>query len=409
MNGPPTGQRQDAHVDHGVGRPDRHVDEVEDGVLRFVPPGQRVGAGTNVGDAELAVGVALAGPDDGVADSCIAEAGQRDPGSVDRLVDHGALKSAPDLAGQTAHTARGGHIDLDEVDNALDGGGSVQGPVRDRLLKLAARIGPHRGIRRRNVAEDDGRERFAGDDELGVQAGGAFHDPRVPVVVAFERGGLDPAGTIRRRDRQRVAVRADVGDPDLAFDDGAGRCGRGGGRTADQHGALEGVVRTCLAGADDERRDAAARHHAGWHVGRRAAPGRVVRLHHADVLAVAHDIAGAQAAAGFAQRAAIDVGRHFTERVGDVPLEAGEAMLGRQVGSAVDRRDVLEDGGLNGRVGQRRGLQIDRHQAVGNGDSIHEDGRARHREVLAVEFVAFGQHRDQVAAVRHSIPVAMSD
>ena len=53
---------------------------------------------------------------------------------------------------------------------------------------------------------------LAGDDELGVEAGRALHHPGVPVVVAFERRRLDPAGPGRRDEGQRVAVRSEVRD-----------------------------------------------------------------------------------------------------------------------------------------------------------------------------------------------------
>ncbi len=65
-----------------------------------------------------------------------------------------------------------------------------------------------------------------------------------------------------------------------------------------------------------------------------------------------------------------------------MPLEARQAVLGRKVGRAVDGRDIFEHRGLDLRVGQREGLQLD-------GDV---DGCARHGEVLAVELIAVGEH-----------------
>ena len=148
-------------------------------------------------------------------------------------------------------------------------------------------------------------------------------------MVAFQRGGLDPAGAVRRRDREGVAVRAEVGDLDLAFDDGPSRGGP----------------------AFDHRQ---ARASTGWGNAR-----RVDRSDRTDIDAAAHDIARAQARPGAAQRVAVDVGRDLAEVVGDVPLEARQAVLGRKVGRAVDGRDVLEHRGLDLRVGQREWLHLD--------------------------------------------------
>ena len=80
-----------------------------------------------------------------------------------------------------------------------------------------------------------------------------------------------------------------------------------------------------------------------------------------------------------------------------MPLEPGQAVLGRQVGGAVDRRDVLEDGRLDGGVGQRVGL----HPHL---DGAGRRGRQRHGEVLPVDLVAVGQHRHEVAPVRQRQP-----
>ena len=78
-------------------------------------------------------------------------------------------------------------------------------------------------------------------------------------------------------------------------------------------------------------------------------------------------------------------------------------MLGRQVGRAVDGRDVFEDGGLDLRVGQRRGLQFDQDFARRSAGrfAFPGDGATVDGEVPAVELVAVGEHRDQVAAVGH--------
>ena len=166
-----------------------------------------IGAVGNVGDGELAVGVALADPHGGVAD---VKVGERQPWRVDRLVDLAAGEAAPDLPVLGRATDRR-DVDLDGIDDARDAA------RRHAVDTVRCRRGRRVGARV-HVAEDDRRERLAGDDELGVEAGGAFHHPCVPVVVALERRGLHEVGSVRRRGRQRVAVGAEVRDHQLALD-----------------------------------------------------------------------------------------------------------------------------------------------------------------------------------------------
>ena len=66
---------------------------------------------------------------------------------------------------------------------------------RRRCVERLAVLG--RAARSRTAATAPGSPPRA---ELGVVAGGAFHDPGVPVVVAFEGGGLDPLLSVGRGD-----------------------------------------------------------------------------------------------------------------------------------------------------------------------------------------------------------------
>ncbi len=125
----------------------------------------------------------------------------------------------------------------------------------------------------------------------------------------------------------------------------------------------------------------------------RTTPVRVDRCDDADVDAVVDHVAVAEAETRATQRGAVHVGAQVAEGVLDEAGEPGEPVLGRQVGGAVDRRDVLEHRGLDRGVGQRRCLEFDDH-LVGRVE--------RHREVLAVELVAVRQDGDQVATGGHA-------
>ncbi len=92
-----------------------------------------------------------------------------------------------------------------------------------------------------------------------------------------------------------------------------------------------------------------------------------------------------------AERVPEDVGGDQVDVVGDEALEPGQAALGRDVRRAVRDGDVLEHQRLDGGGRQRVGLQhhLDRdHPRVGHG------------EVLAVQLVAVGEDRDEVATRR---------
>ena len=113
-----------------------------------------------------------------------------------------------------------------------------------------------------DVAEVDERGRFAADDEFRVEAGGAFHVPRVPVVPALERRGLDPGVVdvglrlrVRRRHVTGVSVRAEVGDDDLtglARRSSSGRREETAGAAAGHHGVSAHLgVELDLAGRVD--------------------------------------------------------------------------------------------------------------------------------------------------------------
>ncbi len=338
--GPPARQGQDPHVDH-LANTHGDVDEVEDVVEPLVPPGERVVARRHVLDVEGAVGIAPSHPDDRVP---VGEIGERHPGSGIGLSIFPPC-SPPQIPPGNATPPFSRHVDLHLVDDALDGAAPSRQGVQGRS---------------RDVAEDDRREGLAGDDELGVEAGGALHDPGVPVEVSFQRRGLDPAGAVRGRDREGVAVRSEVWDLELALDCGAS------GREASvldhrQAGRVDGTPARSVDGQDRPHIDAST-----------------------------HHVALAQADPGAAQGRTVDVRRHLAQVVGDVPLEPRQAVLGGQVRRSVHGRDVLEDGGLDGGVRQRVGL--------------HPDGDVRrpaaHREVLPVDLVPVGEHRDEVPAVR---------
>ena len=192
---PPAVDGHHAHVD-GFTVAHGDVLQVEDVVLRLVPPGQRVVAVGNVADVEGTVGVALADPHGGVA---VGEVGERKPRFGDGVIDLGAAKTAEDLAGCLGGATGGGHVHMNTVNNALDVPGT-----RSHCVGLL------------HEAEHNARERLAALDEFGVKAGGAFHHPGVPVMVTFKGGGLDPGVLACARcgwnDLQRVAVRSKVGD-----------------------------------------------------------------------------------------------------------------------------------------------------------------------------------------------------
>ena len=330
---PPAVDGQDAHVDD-LAAGDADVDQVEDVVLRLVPPGEGVVAVGHVRDVEGAVGVSLAHVYGGVELGCAGQCGQSDPRLVDRRVDLGAGESAEDLAG-LANATLGGHVHVDAVDDTLDLTGS----------------GSRRQCGGRNEPEEDGRERLAALGELGVEAGRAFHDPCIPVVVALERGGLHPVGAVWRRCGERVAVRPEVRERQHA-------CGVAEALSARVCGVRRrGVVRCNQLGLVDD----------------------VVGREPADLFDVVR-----------ADRVAEHVGDDLAEVVLDLAGEPGEAVLDRQVGCAVDRRDVFEDLRLDRGGRQRRGLQLNVDR-VGVGH--------RHREVHTVELEAVGEHGDQVAAV----------
>ena len=192
---PPAVDRNNAHVD-GFAVADGDVLQVEDVVLRLVPPGQRVVAVGNVRDVEGTVDVALADPHRGVA---VGEVGERKPWLGDGVIDLGTAKAAEDLAGCLGGATGRGHVHMNTVNNALDVPGT-----RSHCVGLL------------HEAEHNARERLAALDEFGVKAGGAFHHPGVPVVVTFKGGGLDPrvlaCAQCGWNDLQRVAVRSKVGD-----------------------------------------------------------------------------------------------------------------------------------------------------------------------------------------------------
>ena len=190
------------------------------------------------------------------------------------------------------------------------------------------------------------RNGLARDDGLGVVSGRALHEPGVPVVVALERGRLDVAAAVRRDDRRRVPVGAEVRDGDHA-----------------------GGVAEALApdGVDD--REAVGVTGGG-------VPRDLVRVR------VLVDI-------GRAERVAVDVGRDLAEDVVDVALEALEAGLA-VVDGAVGRGLVEVDLGAKGRVGQRVGLRRNGDDAV----ALHRDG-----EVDAVDLVAVREDGHEVVTV----------
>ncbi len=322
--GPPAVERQVAQL-LGLAVADRHVDHVQVVVLRLVPPAQGVVAVRHARDVEGAVGVALAHPDRLVA---VLQVGQGQPGLDDRLVQLGAGVAAPVVEGAAARR----RVGLDPDHHARD------------VPAAAGEVVP-----RRREAEQRLRDRLAGPDGLGVEAGAALHHPGVPVVVALERGGLGPPLAVRWGRGQRVAVGAQVRD------------GQQAGAVADAGAALD----------VDHRQ----------HVRIQAAQRDDVRVR---VLPLVRRT----------QRVAVHVGAHLTERVVDVPDEARQAVV-PGVERAVGGGDVGEHLAAHRGVGQRVGLQPDGHQAGARCRAVQ-----RHGEVRAVELEAVGQHRDQVATAR---------
>ncbi len=306
------------------------VEQVE---LILVPPGKLVVAIGHVGDKEVALRVALANPDSPVAALEIVE---REPGLGNRLVELRAAQTSPDRA-RVGEAADAGGVDRNGHDVALDAASGA---------RLHA---GRRGGARLDKAEGHPGERLASYGELGVVASGALLHPGVPVVVALKRGSLDPILAVGGGGEHGVAVRAEVGDSDLAVGTGVETAG-GDDR---------------VAGVDDRRAVRVEAHVA-------------VRI----ALVVGAD------------RVAVYVVADLAERIRDGDAEAGQAGLGGYVGRAVGGRVVVEDDRPQGGRGQRGDVQRGRNYsgaAAGCGRGDTEPG--------PVDLVAVGDDRDKVVAV----------
>ncbi len=176
-------------------------------------------------------------------------------------------------------------------------------------------------------------------------------------MVALERGRLDPGLPVGRGHGQGVAVRAEVGDREdpVVVAAAVARLGV----LAGDHGR---------GGVDDRR-------------------SVVSKLSGVDLVGdwvLAHVLG--------AERVAVDVGDEGPEVVRDLTLEVRQPGFSGDVLHGVDRGVVLEHQRPERRVGDRQRLELDRDR--------HGGGAGGHGEVRAVELVAVGLDRDEVAAGR---------
>ena len=326
--GPPRGGVEHAQVD-GLTVLDADGRLGEQVGLVLVPVGQDVRAIGDVVDPEGAVGIAAAHVQGVVVAIHVNERQQRPIEVSDDLL--------PAEATQLETADRGsvfGRPDDRAPDRANGGDGQ-------RRLKL-------------HEAELGEREWLGALHELGVVAVPALDRPGVPVVPALERARLEPDLPVRRRDRRRVAVRAEVRDRDHAI------------RVA------EAVATDRL----DQRPAVDAEQHQ---------PEPVMLV-------------------GGAQRVSVPVVGDRREDVVDVALEADEHGLAGVVRAI--RLQVVPDLHPDGGEGERVRLERDGHQAgrVGRVEpltvdleavDVAGDGRA---DGAARDVEPFAEHRDHVLA-----------
>ena len=224
--GEPARQGLGAHV-AGLARLDGQLVQGEDAILGLVPHRDLVGAIGHSADLERSVRIGRAGVDGLVVgrERATREARQRDPTVLDGAID--PRTSGTDLVAVVGLPADRGRVDAAYSESAFDrpGEGRVDGPGWsdacvgvDPLVRGAEAVGAQ--VLLLDEAEVDPWHALAAHDQLGVKASCPFLDPVVPVVAAFERGRLDPAGftghrQIWRHDGHGVAVGADVGDRHL--------------------------------------------------------------------------------------------------------------------------------------------------------------------------------------------------
>src|SRR5258706_3412760 len=227
--------------------------------------------------------------------------------------------------------------------------------IGDRRAALTTDVGAreHRGADdatagrsrqrlRRDEPEVHVGNRLAAEGLFGIEAGVALLGPDVPVVTALQRRRLYPRRTTRRYDLCGVAVRTEVGDDQVA-----GTVALAPGRLQRDDG---------LVGVEDDL------------AGRVGGVGRRVLVLRAEWIAVV-------------------VGGDLAEHVAEVCGESGQTNLGADLVGGVDGDAVVEDPDPDGP--ERQGVWLHSHRDRWGLTAVH-------REVLAIDLVTVGGHRDQI-------------